>query len=451
MMRRTHGGKGAFMAEQVIVCPHCHREIPLTEAISHQIQAKLRAEFDEKSRQRDAEIARREQALAAQAEQLDRARRAQDEHVRAQVEAAKQKLSKEAQQRAQDELGLELKDLRAQNQEKARKLEEAQKQELELRAQRRALEERQQNTELEMRRTLDQEREKIKADAATRAAEEHRLRDLEHEKKISDLLKQLDDLKRKAEQGAVQLQGEVLELELEDVLTAHFRGDTIRPVAKGVRGADVLQEVCGPAGQCCGTIIWESKRTKAWSDGWLTKLREDQRDAKADVAALMSVTLPKEVASIGNLGGVWVCSPACVIGLATALRAILVQVAAAKTALAGRQGKMEALYEYLTGTLFKQRVEGIVEQFAMLRQDLDKEKRSTTALWAKREKQIEQMMKNTFGMYGDMQGIVGASLPELDGSEIKQLTAAPEPERRTAHHRDTEAQRTEEEGLGFRV
>ncbi len=411
------------MSEQIILCPHCKKQIPLSEAIERPMREKLALQLEQQIRAKDEEIAREKLALQRKSEEVETARKTVDELVALKLKAGLAKLEHEAKQKAHEQAALELNDLRNQNEEKSRKLQDAQKLELELRKQQRELDEKRQAFELEMTRKLDAERQAIKEQALKSADEAHRLKEQENEKLISDLKKQHDDMKRKLEQGSQQTQGEVLELELESLLINAFPHDLIEPVAKGVNGADVLQKVHTAGGQHCGTIIWESKRTKAWSEGWISKLKEDQRAAKAELAALMSSALPKEINNIGQYSGVWLTNYASTVGLATALRTNLIMLNTAKLANTGKQGKMEELYGYLSGNDFRQRVEAIVEYFTLMQEDLEKEKKAMTLIWSKRQKQIEQVIKNTVGMYGDMQGIMGASLPQ-----IKSLELAPPPE-----------------------
>jgi hypothetical protein len=215
----------------------------------------------------------------------------------------------------------------------------------------------------------------------------------------------------------------VQELELESVLSAKFPLDQIHPVPKGEFGGDVLQHVAGPFGQACGTILWESKRTKNWSDGWLVKLREDQRQAKAELSIIVSQALPKDVETFDLVEGVWVTHPKEVLPLAMALRQGLMEVAVAKQASEGQQTKMEMVYDYLMGPRFRQRVQAIVEAFSTMREDLDKERRVMMKQWAKREEQIGRVMQATVGMYGDLQGIAGKTLQEIEGLELRVLDA----------------------------
>ena len=211
------------------------------------------------------------------------------------------------------------------------------------------------------------------------------------------------------------------ELELESLLSARFPRDTIEPVPKGEHGGDVLHRVVGPLGQVCGTILWESKRTKNWSDGWLGKLREDQRAAKAEIAIIISQVLPKDVESFDWIDHVWVAHPRVAMPVAATLRQSLVDLAMARQAAEGQQTKMEMVYQYLTGPRFRHRVQAIVEAFSSMQEDLDREKKAITKQWAKREEQIDRVMQATVGMHGDLQGIAGKSLQEIEGLELKAL------------------------------
>ena len=402
------------MADQVIVCPYCKKEIPLTEVLSRQIKEEVRKEYGAEVKKKEQELSKKEEALLKKEEGIA-------EEVSRRMALEKKKLEGDLTQKAKEEVALELEDLRSQLKIKGQKLEEAGKLELELRNERRALEERQKSLQLEVSRKLDEEREKIRDEAIRIFTEEHRLKDLDKDKQIKDMLRQIEDLKRRAEQGSVQAQGEVLELELEDLLKEHFPIDQIEPVPKGIRGADLLQRVHNNQGQCCGTIVWESKRTKAWSDGWIQKLKDDQQEVKAEVAILVTTALPREVTNFGYINGVWVTSFEIAPSLAFALRMHLLQLYTAKTATVGKYEKMEVLYGYLSGPGFSQKVEAMVTSFISMRTDLDAEKRAMTKIWSKRERQIERVVTNLSGLYGDMQGIIGASLPEIKSLELKGL------------------------------
>jgi hypothetical protein len=339
-----------------------------------------------------------------------------------QLAKERKQVTEQALTAARQQVSLEIQDKDQQLADANKKLKAAQDTELTFRKERRELQEQKETLELTLTRRLDEERGKIRDAAKKEAAEERQLKDAEKDKLIKDLRVQLDDMKRKAEQASQQLQGEVLEITLEVLLRQHFPFDEITPVPKGIHGGDVIHVVRDASGAVCGIILWESKRTKAWSDGWLPKLRDDQRTAKAHIAILVSLELPKEVTHFRHIEGVWVSSVPCAISLAHALRAGMLEVGAAKRALDGRHDKMELLYKYLSGEEFRHRVEGIVEAFVTLREELESEKRATHLRWSKREKQLDRAIAQTSGMYGDLSGIIGASLPEIQSLSQHSLT-----------------------------
>jgi hypothetical protein len=206
----------------------------------------------------------------------------------------------------------------------------------------------------------------------------------EKETQIAGMQRQIEELRRKAEQGSQQLQGEALEIELEFLLRSRFPRDLIEPVAKGEFGGDVVHRVLGPGGQTCGSILWETKRTKNWSDGWLGKLRDDQRTAKAEIALIVTSALPKGVETFDLVDKVWVTEPRFAVPLAIALRQSLIDLAGSRQVQEGQQTKMELVYAYLTGPRFRHRIDAIVERFTDMQADLDRERKTMTRLWAKR-------------------------------------------------------------------
>ena len=399
------------MAEEVIKCPNCGFDIAISEALTHQVRDRLKTELESGIRKKETELLAREK-------QLEQAKASINEQVAIRLKAETGKIQAQAEQRASEKNRLELEDLKCQITEKEKKIAEARESELELRKKSRELEERQQAFELEMTRKMDAERDKIKQEALGKFTEEHRLKDAEKDKLIRDLQQSLEDAKRKAEQGSMQMQGEVQELDLEDVLRGTFPFDDIQPVPKGIRGADAVQHVFDATHKPCGKIIWEAKHTKNWSDGWIQKLKDDQREIGADIAVIVTEALPKDVESFSLIDGVWVTRFNVAIGLATALRQQLIDVTFARQGAVGKGEKMEVLYEYLSGPEFRQKIEAIVETFTMMQSQLDREKRGMMKNWKEREKQIQRITTNTVGMYGDMRGIIGASLPEVELLEL---------------------------------
>ena len=237
----------------------------------------------------------------------------------------------------------------------------------------------------------------------------------------------IEELGRQAAQGSQQRQGEALEQVLEEELKACFAQDDFESVGTGKRGADLLQRVCDGMGKACGTIIWEAKRTKVWQDDWIDKLKQDQREAGADLPVIVTIAMPKGLRGFGVYEGVWVTDYSSFINLTTALRAGIIETSHARASAVGKSEKMEVLYDYLSGAGFRQKVEAIVEAFVTMRNELDQEKRAVTRMWSKREKQIQRVVDNTAAMYGEMQGIIGA-LPEIESLELKALEAGEEEE-----------------------
>ena len=399
------------------MCPECGAEIAINETLRHQFAEQAKAELRQQIVEERKALAEKERQLISREDSLVSAEQDIEKRLQEKFEAEKVNLRQAALEMARGELAVELADVRADAAEKAGKLKEAQDNELELRKEKRALEETKRSLELEVARTIDQERERIREEASHAAMEEHRLKDAEKDKKMQEILRVNEELQRKLEQGSQQTQGEVLELHLEEILRANFSMDDIEPVPKGMRGADIIQTVRARSGALSGSIIWESKRTKAWSDGWIAKLKDDQRMSRADVAVIVTEVLPKDLDSFGLRDGVWIAHSRFVIGLATALRATLSEVAFAKRASALKNETFEAVFQYLTGPGFKQRVEAIVTTFVDLKRELDEEKRIANRRWSKREKQFERVIENTSGMYGDLQGLIGGSMQSIPSLE----------------------------------
>jgi hypothetical protein len=360
--------------------------------------------------------------------ELDMAKRLEvkELEIHKQFEEEKKQIESNAKKKVEEDFGLEISDLREQIIEKDKKLKESQDVELDLRKRQRVLEEKERTLELEVARQLDSERQKIIDDVLTDHEEKHRLKDAEKEKQMADMRKQIDDLKRKAEQGSQQVQGEVLELQIEEMLKQEFPFDNIEPVPKGIKGADAVQVVKAQSGKVCGKVLWESKRTKNWSDTWIQKAKDDQREAKAHLVVIVSEVLPNGVSQFKQINGVWVVSISLALDLSRALRFMLLEVAREKSFQDGKTEKMEILYNYLTGPEFRNRLEAILEGFITLKKDLDSEKRAMEKIWSKREKQIDKVIKSISGMHGELEGIAGPSLPIVKMLELNSQESAEE-------------------------
>lgn len=415
-----------------IRCPKCSFDFEPSEAVSAQLRAELQAEFDAEALVKEQELSKRDSELKKREVAVEQLKATVEDEVQLKLSEQREKLLKEARTKAEEGLSVQFKDIEQQLAETKQKLDDSQKAELELRKSRRELEDQKRELEVTVNRRLDEEREKIRETAKKEEADQRQLKEAEKDKLIDDMKRQIDDLKRKSEQGSQQVQGEVLEVEIEDLLKAAFPYDTIEAVPKGVHGGDVLQIVHDGTAIECGRILWESKRTKNWSDGWLPKLRDDQRTAKAQFAVLASTELPKGCSTFTHVEGIWVTNRACLLGVAMALRAGLIEVSQAKRSIDGRQGKMELIYNYLAGPEFRHRVEGVVEGFVALKSDLEAEKKAMQRIWAKREKQLDRAIASAAGMHGDLSGMIGASLPAIESLELLAIVGPETPDEITS-------------------
>ena len=408
-----------------ITCPNCQTQIEITEVISTQLRASIRDELETELGLVRQKLKQQQEDLAKKQQELQEKVQAVEEQVEAKLAAERPVLEQAIRQRLREEQDLELKDKAAVIAELQAKVQEATAKELIFLKEKRELQEKARNVDLEVERRLQEQLQAVREQAAKDMEEQQKLKLMESEQKVQTLLKQIEDLKRRAEQGSQQAQGEVLEIALEELLKGLFPTDAIEPVPKGVRGADVVQRVFDDSGLDCGLILWESKRTRHWSKDWLPKLRDDLRMVGASRSVIVSEQLPEHIRHFGQVDGVWVASWACVHPVAVMLRESLIGVAKSRRALDGQHGKMELVYNYLTGQEFCNRVSGIAEAFVTMRQDLEREKQVFQTQWNKRAKQLERVLLNTTGLYGDLQGIIGSTLPEIRGLGLSALDESP--------------------------
>ncbi len=240
---------------------------------------------------------------------------------------------------------------------------------------------------------------------------------------LQSMKTEIENLKRKSEQGSTQIQGDAQEQELADTLKAKFPRDEISRVRKGEFGGDCIQEVYSVQGKHCGTMLWESKRTRSWSHDWLAKLKSDQHAMKADVAIIVSQVLPKGVELYEQIGEVWVAGLSCIVPVAGSLRHLLIETAATRRQNEGQRDKAALIYQYVTSVGFRQRVKEMTEAYTIMQTDLRAEQKAIKKQWAKRETQLGRMIDATTGMYGDLQGIAGKSVPEIDGMGFDLLSS----------------------------
>jgi hypothetical protein len=388
-------------------------------------------------KQKDEQIAQREQAVRDQEKQVLEEKRALAQQVTDQVaeqlNAERARLIEDERKKAKlanaaelDTKNQELTELQEVLKVRDEKLAEAQKAQADLIKKQRELDDAKRELELTVETRVQEGLTEVRTQAKREAEEGLKLKVMEKDQTIASMQQKIEELKQKAEQGSQQLQGEVQELELENLLRVKFPYDTIEPVAKGEFGGDALQRVVSPGGLMSGTILWESKRTKNWNQNWLVKLRDDQRTAKADLSVLVSQALPEGIETFDVIDGVWITHPRSLLPVATILRHTLLQVSNARLISEGQQTKAEMVYQYLTGPLFRQRVEALVEAFSSMQDDLDKERKVIMKQWAKRQQQIERVMGATVGMHGDLQGIAGKSIQEIEGLELPGISAMSE-------------------------
>lgn len=415
-----------------IVCNQCGIEIEVTAALQGQIEAQVLAAEHQKHQAELAKVRFEAENLAKQE------RQAAQELVKKRLEAERTalleqaKVDKEiAEQRLQAQLAGEQKKLAAQSEMLIKGLKEdadaKEQSNRELREQLTALmqslrEEKKarENAELEAQKKLAAEEAKIREDVQKAADERQRLNLAAKEKTITDLQKALDDAQRKAAQGSQQLQGEIMELDLERALADAWRDDLIAPVPKGVTGADIAHTVRSPRGTECGLILWEIKRTKNWTDGWIPKLKDDVRSAKASVAIIVTEAMPKQLTEdMGQLQGVWICKPKLAIVLGALLRKSLLDVARQKALADNRGDKAEALYNFVTSYEFINQIENMVETYSEMTSQVQKERVAYEKLWSQREKQAQKLLLGTANIIGSMQGHIGqTSMPRIRGLEL---------------------------------
>jgi len=375
----------------LIKCPQCGNTFEMTDALKSQIENEISQDIK-------AKFENEKQAI-----------------LRAAEETLKTKFEEKAK--------LELEDLKKILAEKQARVDEFRENELKWREEKRKLEDKEKDLELEFNRKIDAERKNWEELILQKADEAHRMKDLEKEKIINDLKKSLEEAQRKAQQGSQQLQGEVLELELEEQLRQSFPHDSIEPVEKGIRGADIKQVVKTIKGSYCGTILWESKRTKAWSNDWLLKLKEDLRTSKSNAAVLVTIVMPKEITKkLAFIEGVTVCDPSYALEVAEFLRQKLIDVARERFIAKNKESKAEAIYNYCTSQEFANQISTIYETHQEMLSQINKEKTVFEKIWKAREAQCSRILKSTAAVIGEMQGLVGqGSMPQFKELDILSL------------------------------
>jgi hypothetical protein len=394
-------------------CPNCRHEFPLgsalTEEIENEVKAKYKAYLGEERKKMDAVKAQ----LAREAEELKLKAENQDRLLADQLRAAKTQLEQEAVKKAASEMQLQMEMLNRELTEKSQKLKESQNRELELLQKEKQIREKEENMVLELEKKMHERQKEIEEKVKKLEADRFEMKIKELEKKLEDQKELAETMRRKAEQGSMQLQGEVLELALEELLKNTFPFDQVEEVAKGVKGADCIQTVRNHTAQECGKIIYESKRTKAFASEWIEKLKTDMRAQQADVAILVTETLPRDMSSFGFKDGIWVCRFSDVKALAFVLRDSLIRIKSAVISQENMSDKAQMIYNYITGTEFRQNIEATLESWLALKDAITREKVQMEKIWKEREKQLDKALTSTAQFYGSMKGIAGNAIGDI--------------------------------------
>ncbi len=376
-----------------IKCPNCGHQFELNESLKNEVEKELRGKMQDWQKKKEEEF----------------------ENQKTAIETA-------AQKKAIEESAVKLKMLEEETRLKTQQLQDGEKKQLELLRDKSALEEKQKNFEMELEKRFLEKRKEIEDSTIKREQELFDLKTREYKLQMEQQQKLIEELKRKSEQGSMQLQGESQETLLEEILKENFPFDLIEEVGKGVEGADCIQTVRNSSGIICGKIIYESKRTKAWSNNWVDKLKTDKRNTGADVAILVTQIFPKDMDRFGEKEGIWICNFGEAGSVAHLLRNGIIKINEIQKAQEGKGDKMQMLYDYLTGNEFRGQVEAIMEGFMAMKQGITKERIQMEKIWKEREKQLEKVLISTSGMYGSVKGIAGASIgniPLLDGTDVE--------------------------------
>ena len=401
-----------------VKCPNCKYEFQLGEAISSEIESKIKARYLERFNKDQKDLLEKEKQIEQQLEHVKKQQEEQEKIIAEKIKLQRSVLEQEAIKKASEEVDVRVKMMEKELQEKSEKIKVAQIKELELLQKEKVIKEREESLKLDLEKQLLERGKEIEDRAKKMESEKFDLKIKELEKKLSDQVELAETMRRKAEQGSMQLQGEVQELALEEMLRNVFPFDAIEEVGKGVKGADCIQHVRNGQAQLCGKIIYESKRTKAFTNEWIEKLKTDMRAQQADIAVIVTETLPKDMDNFGMKDGVWVCRFSDIKALSFLLRDSLIKIHGAVASQENKGDKMHLLYNYLTGNEFKQQIEAIVEGFITLKDSISKEKLQMEKIWKEREKQLEKVLLNTTHFYGSVKGIAGNAIGEIKALEL---------------------------------
>jgi hypothetical protein len=416
--------------ESTINCPSCQFRFEPGEAVMKNFESQARQKMAAEWQKMKSEVEKDKAAIQQQKESLARQQERQEQEIQQRLLQEKQKMQQELQtsirKSVAEDYENQLKSLEQSCEENTEKLKEARKKELDYIQREQKLKDKEAELELELQRKLLQQRgqlaEQIRLEEAQKSSlkeTEFQMRLAESDKKMKDQEKLIDEMKRKAEQGSMQLQGEVQELLLEDILRSGFPFDKVVPVGKGVRGADCMQVICNPFGNECGKIIYESKRTKDFGNDWIDKLKADKLSQGADIAVIVTQVLPKNMERFGEKDGVYICTFSEVRSLATVLRTSVIEVFKITKNQEKKGDKMHLLYNYLTSNEFAGQWNAIREGFTSMHQSIQRERDTMEKLWKAREKQLEKVLLNATHIRGSIEGIAGTDAVNISLVEEK--------------------------------
>lgn len=408
------------MSENKISCPNCGTLIDIDEVLKHQAEEKYKREFEEKMRTSTAQFQKERDTLLLQQKEFEEKKARENElfqkKLEQKLEEEKIKIAKEQESKLKDQFEVSLKQLEEENLQRKKENAELKQKELAFLKREETLKEKEQELELILQRKLKEERLLLEEKIQKQEQEKNDLRIKEYEKKLEQTQKALDEAQRKATQGSMQLQGEVQELALEALLKETFPFDIIEEIGKGVKGADCIQIVRNNFGQHCGKIIYESKRTQAFANDWIEKLKADMRAQNADLAVIVTQTMPKDMTQFGEKNGIWICTYHEVRALSNVLRNTILKVFAVTKSQENKGDKMQLLYDYLTSTEFTEQWKAVREGFLAMKHSIDTERTAMEKLWKAREKQLEKILLNASHISGSIEGISG-----MDNIDMKLL------------------------------
>lgn len=413
-----------------IKCPNCGIEIDVQDIISHQLEEDLKKEFNAKLSEEKKKFENESETLKKEREEFEKLKTKENElfneKLVEKLKEEKEKFSSEVKKKLEEEQSEQFAELQKELNEKSEQIKELNKSKAEIERLKREKDELKESIEAEAQKTLNEKLNEEKDKIRKSESDKVELKLREYEKQIEVQKNLVEEMKRKQEQGSMQMQGEVQELVIEEWLTSNFPLDTIDEIKKGARGADCLQIVNTRTRQNCGTIYYESKRTKDFQKGWIEKFKEDIREKGANIGVLVTDTMPSDMERMGMREGIWICSFEEFKGLCFVLRESLIQISNALSSQENKGDKMSMLYDFLTSNEFKMQIEAIVEGFTQMKNDLESEKRAMQRIWSTREKQIDKVVTNTINMYGSIKGIAGTAIGTVKALELSEDSEFPD-------------------------